>query len=57
MVAPEELKLKKPKPSEGTKAGTSGKKIASPAKKVSPVKKVPISAGKGSKKKAVSLWH
>lgn len=52
LVAPEELKSKKPKPSEGTRAGTSGKKIAAPAKKVSPVKKVPISAGKGSKKKA-----
>lgn len=52
LVAPEELKSKKPKPSEGTRAGTSGKKIATPAKKVSPVKKVPISAGKGSKKKA-----
>lgn len=52
LVAPEELKSKKPKPSEGTRAGTSGKKIAAPAKKVAPVKKVPISAGKGSKKKA-----
>lgn len=52
LVAPEELKSKKPKPSEGTRAGTSGKKISTPAKKVSPVKKVPISAGKGSKKKA-----
>lgn len=51
LVAPEELKSKKPKPSEGTRAGTSGKKMAAPAKKVSPVKKVPISAGKGSKKK------
>lgn len=57
LVAPEELKSKKPKPSEGTRAGTSGKKIAAPAKKVAPVKKVPISAGKGSKKKAVSFWH
>ena len=54
LVAPEELKPKKPKASPASKPGTSGKKIASPAKKASP-EKARMTAGKG-KKKGVRLY-
>lgn len=56
LVSPEELKAKKPKPSVGSKPGTSGKKMANPSspKKASPTKKAPVSAAKGKRKGPVA---
>ena len=49
LVAPEELKPKKPRASTASKPGTSGKKIASPAKKASP-EKARVTTGKGKRR-------